>query len=71
VATDRVTLKIPRPIYDLIKEIIEPSGFSSVNEFVVYVLRDLVSRADGPLDAELTTKEVEMIRKRLRSLGYL
>ena len=70
-ATDRVTLKIPRPIYDLIKEIIEPSGFSSVNEFVVYVLRDLVSRADGPLDAELTTKEVEMIRKRLRSLGYL
>lgn len=69
--SDRVTLKIPRPIYDMIKEIIKPSGFSSVNEFVTFVLRDLVSRADAPLDAELTAREVDMIRKRLRGLGYL
>jgi len=55
----------------MIKEIIKPSGFSSVNEFVTFVLRDLVSRADAPLDAELTAREVDMIRKRLRGLGYL
>ena len=41
--TDRVTLKIPRPLYDKIKIVIEDSGFSSANEFVVYVLRDLLS----------------------------
>jgi metal-responsive CopG/Arc/MetJ family transcriptional regulator len=41
--SDRVTLKIPRPLYNQIKVVIEESGFSSVNEFVVYVLRDLVS----------------------------
>lgn len=69
--SDRVTLKIPRPIYNMIKEIIEPSGFSSVNEFVTYVLRDLVSRTDKTLDADLTVREVDMIRKRLRSLGYM
>ena len=69
--TSRVTLKIPRPLYDMIKEIIRPSGFSSVNEFVVYVLRDLVSRIDEPIAGELTSKEVDMIRKRLKNLGYL
>ena len=69
--TSRVTLKIPRPLYDIIKEIIRPSGFSSVNEFVVYVLRDLVSRIDEPIAGELTSKEVDMIRKRLKNLGYL
>ena len=68
--TDRVTLKIPRPLYNLIKEIIGPSGFSSVNEFVVYVLRDLVSRIDVPTEGGLSPKEVDLIRKRLRNLGY-
>ena len=69
--TDRVTLKIPRPLYELIKEIIKPSGFTSVNEFVVYVLRDLVSRIDTLREEELSVKEVDLIRRRLKNLGYL
>ncbi len=40
---ERVTLKIPRPLYEKLRVIISGSGFRSVNEFVVYVLRDLVS----------------------------
>ena len=69
--TDRVTLKIPRPLYELIKEIIKSSGFTSVNEFVVYVLRDLISRIDTPREEELSVKEVDLIRRRLKNLGYL
>ncbi len=66
---DKVTLKIPRPLYDKLKKIIKESGFSSVNEFVVYVLRDLVS--SGVEDkAELTKEEMEAIKKRLQNLGY-
>ena len=66
--SDRVTLKIPRPLYNKIKAVIEDSGFSSVNEFVVYVLRDLVS---GSRDKkELSAEEIEAIRQRLKSLGY-
>ena len=69
---DKVTLKIPRPLYERIKSVIEPAGFSSVNEFVVYVLRDLMSRVrDETADAELTSDEIDQIRKRLRNLGYL
>ena len=71
-----VTLKIPRPLYLQLKQVIEGSGFHSVTEFAVYVLRDLVShhgqtRAE-PQDVEgLSPDEIEAIRKRLESLGYL
>jgi len=66
--SDRVTLKIPRPLYDKIKTVIEGSGFSSVNEFVVYILRDLISQSKEK--RELSADEVDVIRKRLKSLGY-
>lgn len=68
---DKVTLKIPRPLYERIKQVIAPSGFSSVNEFVVYVLRDLVSQLSAAEKEELTAGEVEAIRRRLKSIGYL
>jgi len=66
---DKVTLKIPRPLYDKIRTIIEGSGFSSVNEFVVYVLRDLIS-TKGMDKKELSAEEIEAIRQRLKNLGY-
>jgi hypothetical protein len=97
---EQVTLKIPRPLYEQLKQVITGSGFHSVTEFAVYVLRDLVShhrRGEGapgipaatpaPTKAStvasteaptvapgadpLTPEEIEAIRKRLESLGYL
>lgn len=65
---DRVTLKIPRPLYEKIKIVIGGSGFSSVNEFVVYILRDLISQSKDK--KELSAEEVEAIRQRLKNLGY-
>lgn len=66
---DKVTLKIPRPLYDRLTEIINESGFSSVNEFVVYVLRDLVSLGIDE-NREMSKEEMETIKKRLKNLGY-
>ncbi|HZX11204.1 MAG TPA: CopG family transcriptional regulator [Acidobacteriota bacterium] len=66
---DKVTLKIPRPLYERLKTVIKGSGFSSVNEFVVYILRDLMS-AKSVDKKELSVDEIEAIRKRLKSLGY-
>jgi Arc/MetJ-type ribon-helix-helix transcriptional regulator len=66
---DKVSLKIPRPLYDKIKIVIEGSGFSSVNEFVVYVLRDLLS-AKAVDKKDLSAEEIEAIRQRLKNLGY-
>lgn len=67
-ASDRVTLKIPRPLYNKIKTIIGGSGFTSVNEFVVYILRDLISVSKD--SKELSAEEIEAIRQRLKNLGY-
>jgi len=64
---DKVTIKIPRPIYNRIKSIIKESGFSSVNEFIVYVLRDLISMKNTD-KSELTKEEIEAIRQRLPSI---
>jgi hypothetical protein len=82
-----VTIKIPRQLYEKLQVIIGGTGFHSVTEFVVYVLRDLVSTeaAVAPAEkhqnrspshsaspeGELTAEEVRIIRKRLQDLGYL
>ncbi|MEA2517288.1 MAG: hypothetical protein QOG16_1126, partial [Actinomycetota bacterium] len=67
------------------KQVIDGSGFHSVTEFAVYVLRDLVSHhgrgrdptgllratnAEGEVQP-LSPDEIEAIRTRLESLGYL
>lgn len=78
--SDKVTLKIPRQLYDKLKTIIDETGYSSVTEFVVYVLRDLVSSEEFAVKeekmkkdeiAELTEEEIMAIKKRLRNLGYM
>ena len=67
----RVTLKIPRPLYQRLAVLIEGGGFSSVTEFVVYVLRDLVAHQEGETSPSLSAREIEAIRKRLKTMGYL
>jgi len=95
--SDQVTLKIPRALYNRLRGVIKGTGFRSVTEFAVYVLRDLASahatrptagsgtKAAGAAQAPagspqpaapapeepLTAAEIEAIRRRLRSLGYL
>ncbi|KPL16894.1 MAG: CopG family transcriptional regulator [candidate division Zixibacteria bacterium SM23_81] len=67
---DKVTIKIPRQLYNKLRTIIEGSGFSSVNEFIVYVLRDLVALHKEDED-KLTAEEIKLLKERLKKLGYL
>jgi len=60
--SDRVTLKIPRPLYEKLKQVIKGT---------VYVLRDLMSDLPAKEVPTLTEKEIEIVRDRLRKLGYL
>jgi len=74
---EKVTIKIPKSLYEKLKLITEDSGYSSVTEFVVHVLRDLVSadtmtqRTDADNVDQLTREEVDAIRRRLKNIGYL
>jgi hypothetical protein len=72
--SDKVTIKIPRILYDRLAEIVKGSGFNSVTEFVVYILRDLAtshSMAKADDENSLNKDEIDAIRKRLKALGYL
>jgi Arc/MetJ-type ribon-helix-helix transcriptional regulator len=72
----KVTVKIPRPLYEKIQLVIEESGFSSPTDFIVFVLRDLVGEAEKAAAKESTREEysasdLDAVKQKLRNLGYL
>lgn len=67
---NKATIKIPRELYDNLKEIIEDTGFSSVTEFVVFTMRTVASGGDFKED-RLTVEEAQLVRERLKKLGYI
>ena len=67
-----VTLKIPGELYGNIQKVVQGTGFRSVTEFAIHVLRDVC--AGGKLQhgaAGLKQPEVDAVRDRLRALGYI
>jgi Arc/MetJ-type ribon-helix-helix transcriptional regulator len=74
----KATIKIPRALYRRLQTIVDHSGFDSVTDFIVYVLRDLVStsatahRTEAKEHEEpFTPEELEQVTERLKALGYL
>ena len=67
----KVTIKIPRELYQKLGQMIRETGFSSVTEFIVFVMRNLASSGEIKGEDKLTEEEVRAIRERLRRLGYL
>ena len=71
--TDKATIKIPRNLYNNLKALLKDSGFDSVTDFVVYVLRDIASgpKLSVPEDRVWDKKELEAVKEKLKKLGYL
>lgn len=68
---NKVTIKIPRTLYDILQDRIEGTGFSSVTEFIIFVMRTVASTGNLKEDNALSEKEIQIIRERLKALGYL
>lgn len=67
----KATIKIPKILYDSLKKQIEGTGFSSVTDFIVFVMRDIASTGNLHDDSTLSKQEIDQIRDRLKGLGYL
>ena len=68
----KVTIKIPRPLYERIGAVIEGAGYDSVTDFVVHVLRDIVStHGAAQPDKAYSEEDLERVKARLRALGYI
>ena len=66
------TVSIPVTLYERIKKIIEGTGFTSVSQFVTYVLREVVASYEAQQGEEpFTEEEKREILEKLRRLGYL
>jgi len=70
-SSDKVTIKIPRPLYEKLSQVIEGAGYNSVTDFVVYVLRDIASTHALSETEPYTEDDLIRVKERLRSLGYL
>ena len=66
----KVTVKIPRPLYRKVQQVVAESGFNSPTDFIVYVLRDLMGEAEEHAN-EFTQEELSDVRRKLKNLGYL
>ena len=63
---DKVAVMIKKEIYDKVKEKISGTSISSVEEYVELLLEN-----EFPEETEYTVEEEELIRERLRRLGYI
>ncbi len=76
------TVSIPRKLYENIEKRLEGSGFTSVSDYVTYVLRQVVSELEkkdsqtlpkgneNVNDKQIKKEGEEEVKARLRSLGY-
>jgi len=55
-----VTLSIPKPLYERAQRAIDGTGFRSVTEYALFLLRESLSLKPG-----------DSVRERLRALGYV
>ncbi|TET70735.1 CopG family transcriptional regulator [Candidatus Bathyarchaeota archaeon] len=62
----KVTIRVPKDLYEKIEEKISGTSFSSVEEYVVSKLE-----SEFPTEPVYTKEEEELIRERLRKLGYI
>ena len=71
VRESKVTVKIPRPLYRKIQQVVDGSGFNSPTDFIVYVLRDVMGEAGAQEKPEFSKGEIEELKRKLKKLGYL
>jgi len=69
---NKVSINIPETLYKRIKRVADELGVKDFNAFIIDLLRDAIGRMESELSSEeYTLEELEKIRERLRSLGYL
>ena len=60
------TITIPQPLFNKIQKKIEKTGFSSVSDYVTYVLRETMVELESNKPGDRNSTVIE----KLRALGY-
>ena len=66
------TVSIPAPLAEKVKKRIDGTGFTSVSDYVTFVLREVLAGEEEEDTKEAFSKEdEEKVKERLKALGYL
>ena len=68
------TVSIPITLFKKIQDRIQDTGFSSVSEYVTYVLREIFAeeeQAQQTKEQVFTHEDEKRVKDRLRALGYI
>ncbi len=60
---------MPAELYSKIEERVKATDFSSVDEYVEFVLEEVIKEEEG--ESAFTEEEEKEVKKRLKDLGYL
>jgi len=66
---DKVPIYIKKELYDKIKKIVEEGGFSSVEDFIEYLIEQAIEMGEG--ETEFTPEDKDKVSERLKDLGYI
>ncbi|MFH0817353.1 MAG: CopG family transcriptional regulator [Candidatus Micrarchaeota archaeon] len=66
------TISIPVPLYEKTRAMVEGTGFTSVSDYVTFVLRELIAGTSQDKTKQVFTRADErMVKGRLKALGYI
>jgi hypothetical protein len=65
------TIFLPAELYKRLEDRAKVTGFDSVNDYVIFVLGEIINENDEGEPVTMSKAEEEEIKKRLRELGYL
>ncbi len=65
-----MTVNIPISLYQEIEQIVSKEGYSSVEEYITFVLRERCAQEKAGKEA-FSKEEEEKVEERLRALGYI
>ncbi len=65
------TVSIPVPLAKKIEDRIKKTGFTSISDYVTYVLREVISNVEKKDKQAFSREDEERVKQRLKGLGYL
>lgn len=66
---ERKAVFMPTELYSKIEERVKATDFSSVDEYVKFILEEVIKEEGG--ESAFSEEEEKEVKKRLKDLGYL
>lgn len=71
VKQDLVKISIPKELIAKLEKRSSEMGFGSVSSYITYILKQVLNRLDKPKSEQGSNNKDEIVKKRLKDLGYL